>query len=132
MRVVAHPIELVARLIGDHPGVANSVFALIQVLLGLGIAWRPTVALGTGRVRCLVARGSGGSARGWRCLQDDADPLGRAPGAALLYAITAVVLWPSNTSQRRNAPVAERASGLGAARFVWLGLWAFLAAHLMA
>lgn len=43
MRVVAHPIELVARLIGDHPGVANSVFALIQVLLGLGIAWRPTL-----------------------------------------------------------------------------------------
>ena len=41
--VVASPISWDARLIGHHLILLNTVFATIQLLLGLGIAWRPTL-----------------------------------------------------------------------------------------
>jgi hypothetical protein len=38
--VIAHPITSAAQTIGHHAVVTNTAFALIQVLLALGIAWR--------------------------------------------------------------------------------------------
>src|SRR5262249_39124182 len=40
--IVARPVSWSAAFIDHHVGVLNAVFAAIQVLLGLGIAWRPT------------------------------------------------------------------------------------------
>lgn len=39
---VADPVTWSAHLIGTHPGAANAAFATLQLLLALGIAWRPT------------------------------------------------------------------------------------------
>ncbi|MGO9216917.1 MAG: hypothetical protein ACLP5E_03970, partial [Streptosporangiaceae bacterium] len=38
--------HLDARLVGQHPVALNAVFAAIQLLLDLGIAWRPTIKVG--------------------------------------------------------------------------------------
>ena len=42
-RIIARPITWDAALVEHHLVLLNSVFATVQLLLGLGIAWRPTV-----------------------------------------------------------------------------------------
>ena len=39
--VIASPITWDARLVEHHPILLNTAFATIQLLIGLGIAWRP-------------------------------------------------------------------------------------------
>jgi hypothetical protein len=124
--VIADPITWSARLIGNHVVVMNAIFATIQLLLGLGIAWRPTVkiALAASIVWSLAVwwLGEGlGSV-----LTGGASPVNGAPGAVILYALLAVLLWP--VARDRPAPfVAGRAVGAAAARILWLLLWASLA-----
>src|SRR5439155_10045843 len=43
--VVAGPITWSASLIDHHVVVLNAIFATVQLALGLGIAWRPTLRL---------------------------------------------------------------------------------------
>ena len=43
--VVAGPITWSASLIDHHVVVLNAIFATVQLALGLGIAWRPTLKL---------------------------------------------------------------------------------------
>jgi hypothetical protein len=124
--VIADPITWSARLIGNHVVVMNAIFATIQLLLGLGIAWRPTVkiALAASIVWSLAVwwLGEGlGSV-----LTGGASPVNGAPGAVILYALIAVLLWPA--VRDRPAPfVAGRAVGVHAARVAWLALWGSLA-----
>ena len=42
-RAVASPITWNASLVQHHLVLLNTIFATIQLLLGIGIAWRPTV-----------------------------------------------------------------------------------------
>ena len=46
--VIASPINWSATLITHHLVALNAIFATIQMALGLGIAWRPTVKLALG------------------------------------------------------------------------------------
>jgi len=134
--VVSQPILWDARLVGQHPAGINTAFATVQLLLALGIAWRPTVrlALGASVVWALsvwwLGEGLGG------VLTGTASPLSGAPGPAVLYALLAVLLWPrdrgSTRGRARDQPVtapfaAARAVGAPAARALWLILWASLA-----
>ena len=123
---VADPITWSARLIGQHAVLANASFAAIQLLLGAGIAWRPTVRLALG---ASIAWALGvwwlGEGLG-SVLTGTASPVNGAPGAVLLYALLAVLLWPAATD--RAAPfVAGQAIGGPAARVLWLILWGSLA-----
>ena len=45
---IASPISWAARIISEHGTATNAVFALIQLLLGLGIALRPTTRIALG------------------------------------------------------------------------------------
>jgi hypothetical protein len=100
--VVARPITWSAGIIGHHVVALNAVFAVSQLLLGLGIAWRPAVKLAlAGSVAWSLAvwwlgEGLGG------VLAGTASPVDGAPGAVLLYALLAVLLWPAD-----RAPVAR-------------------------
>jgi hypothetical protein len=102
------------------------VFATIQLLLGLAIAWRPTLrpALAASIVWALgvwwLGEGLGG------ILSGGANPLSGAPGAVVIYGLLAVLLWPSTTA--RSAPfVAGRPVGVPIARLLWLVVWGSLA-----
>jgi hypothetical protein len=124
--VVAGPITWSAGFIDHHLAVLNAVFATIQLALGLGIAWRPTVrlALGASVAWALgvwwLGEGLGG------VLAGTASPVNGAPGAVLLYAVLAVLLWPADRDP--DAPfVAGRAVGAGVARALWLAVWGSLA-----
>ncbi|HEX6525980.1 MAG TPA: hypothetical protein VF070_39100 [Streptosporangiaceae bacterium] len=123
---VAAPIAWSATFIGHHLTISNGVFATIQVALGLAIAFRPTVkpALAASVLwSCGVwwlGEGLGG------ILTGNASPLTGAPGAVVLYALLAILLWPAD----RDATtfVAGRATGRHAARAAWLAVWGSLAA----
>ena len=124
--VIASPINWSATLITHHLVALNAIFATIQLALGLGIAWRPTVklALGASVAWALgvwwLGEGLGG------ILAGSASPVNGAPGAVILYALLAVLLWPADRDPA--APfVAGRAVGRGVARGLWLVLWASLA-----
>lgn len=98
-----------------HPAVANGAFALIQILLGLALCTRrfsrPALAASIAWALSvwIVGEGMGGIAAGGSLLTG-------APGAALLYAVIAVLAWP--THQREGD---DRPSRL--ALPVWGALW---------
>ncbi|MBC3839408.1 hypothetical protein GXW82_01865 [Streptacidiphilus sp. 4-A2] len=121
---VAGPVHWVTTLSLDHPVSSNTLFALIQVALGIGIAWRPAVrpALLASIAWSLgvwwLGEGFGGLFAG------SADPLTGAPGAVVLYALLALLLWPS---ERPSAFPAAGRVGERPARAVWVLLWAAFA-----
>src|SRR5579862_612965 len=124
---VARPITWSAGFIDHHLVMLNAVFALIQLALGLGVAWRPTVklALGASVAWSLgvwwFGEGLGG------VLAGTASPVNGAPGAVILYALLAVLLWPGGARARTAPFVAAQAVGARAARALWLVLWLSLA-----
>jgi hypothetical protein len=124
--VIANPINWSAKIIADHPTATNAIFALIQVALGLGIAWRPArkLALGASVVWALAVWWLGEGLGG--VLNGAASPVNGAPGAVIIYALLAVLLWPGR--QDRAAPfIAGRFTGANVARVLWLVLWGSLA-----
>jgi hypothetical protein len=125
--VVAHPVTWNATLVQHHLVLLNTFFATIQILLGLGIAWRPTV-------RVALAASVAWSLGVWwfgeglgMVLTGDASPVNGAPGAVILYALLAVLLWPADRPGRLAPFVAARAVGAPVARALWLVLWLSLA-----
>lgn len=125
---VAGPVIWSAHLIGAHPGAATAVFGTVQLLLALGIAWRPTAraALAASAAWALAVWWLGEGLGG--VLTGTAGPVTGAPGAALLYALAAAVLWPARPDTERRAPFAAAAAvGAPAARALWLVLWGGMA-----
>jgi hypothetical protein len=119
---VARPILWDASLVGQHLVLLNTLFAAVQLLLGLGIAFRPTVRL------ALAASVAWSLAVWWLgeglggVLSGAADPRESGPGAVIIYALLAVLLWPADRPVA--APfVAARAVGLRAARALWVVFW---------
>jgi hypothetical protein len=107
--VVARPITWSAGLIGHHMVALNAIFAAIQLLLGLGIAWRPALKVAlAGSVAWSLAvwwlgEGLGG------VLAGTASPVDGAPGAVLLYTLLAVLLWPADRDRAaRDRPARDR------------------------
>jgi hypothetical protein len=122
--VIARPILWEATLLGNHLVPLNTTFATIQLLIGLGIALRPTVrlALAASIAWSLAVWWFGEGLGG--VLSGTASPLNGAPGAVIIYALLAVLLWPTD----RTAPfAAARAVGAHVARALWLVLWLSLA-----
>jgi Domain of unknown function (DUF5134) len=125
--IVARPVAWSAAFIDHHVAVLNAIFAAIQLLLGLGIAWRPTLRL------ALAASVAWSLAVWWLgegfggLLAGTASPVNGAPGAVLLYALLAVLLWPADRDLAAPFPAA-RAVGRPAALAVWVTLWLGLAA----
>jgi hypothetical protein len=120
--IIAGPISWSARLVDHHVAAANASFASIQLLLALGIAWRPATRI------ALAASVAWALAVWWLgegfglLLTGTASPVNGAPGAVIIYALLAILLWPA----RRDRPaefVAGRAIGARAARLAWLALW---------
>ncbi len=125
--VIASPINWDARLVEHNTVALNAIFATIQLLLALGIAWRPTVrlALGASVAWSLgvwwFGEGLGG------VLAGTASPVNGAPGAVIIYALLAVLLWPTDRGGRRAPFTAARAVGAPVARALWVVLWLSLA-----
>jgi hypothetical protein len=124
--VIARPITWDATLVEHHLVLINTIFATIQLVIGFGIALRPTVryALALSIAWSLgvwwFGEGLGG------VLSGAASPLNGAPGAVIIYALLAVLLWPADRDVRATL-TAARAAGAPVARGLWLVLWLSLA-----
>jgi hypothetical protein len=125
--VIARPITWSAGIIEHHPVPANAAFATIQLALALGIAFRPTLK------PALAASVVWSAAVWWlgeglgEVLNSAASPISGAPGAVIIYALLAVLLWPRDRGGTRAPFVAARAVGARAAQVLWLVLWVSLA-----
>jgi hypothetical protein len=97
----------------------NTLFALTQVILGLGILYRPTLkyALGGSLAWSLIVWWFG-EAFGM-LFMSMANPLTGAPGAVFLYALIAVIVWPSG---RPGGLLGVRGT-----RIAWCALWLVMA-----
>ena len=111
----AEPLHVVVGLVLASAALANGAFALIQILLGLALLTRrfTRAALAASIAWALsvwiVGEGLGGLGSG-------ATLLTGAPGAALLYAVIAILAWPT-----REHPGDDRPSWL--ALPAWSALW---------
>jgi hypothetical protein len=112
---LASSINWAAHIGQSNLTVFNTLFALVQVLIGLGLLYRQTVkpALALSFAWALIvwwfSEGFG------MLFAGTANPLTGAPGAVLLYALIGLLVWPT-----------ERPGGLlgvRGARIAWCALW---------
>ena len=123
---IAHPVHWAATLTAGHVVVFDALFATIQLLIALAFFSRRTVRLALiGSIVWALGiwwmgEGLGGLFAGPQ------SPVAGAPGAAVLYALISVLLWPRDdtTAEDTVASVATRSPlHTVAARVVWLVLW---------
>ena len=116
---VASPMHWAANIAAPNLAFFNTLFALTQVAIGLGLLYRQTAkrallaSFGWAMVVWWVGEGFG------MLFTDTASPLTGAPGAVLLYAIVGLVAWPN-----------DRPGGLLGVRGVktaWVVLWSVMA-----
>jgi hypothetical protein len=118
-RWVADSINWGAHIAAGNLSLWNTLFALTQVAIGLGLLYRPTVrpALAVSFAWAVVVWWFG-EAFGM-LLMNMAQPLTGAPGGVLLYALVGLLVWPSG-----------RPGGLLGARgakTMWAVLWLVMA-----
>jgi hypothetical protein len=125
--IIAGPVTFMVHLIEPRVVLFNAFAATLQVLIGLGLLYRPTVKIallasfGWALSIWWIGEGLGG------LLNGTASPLTGAPGAALLYVLAGLLLWPG---ARQGAGALPRGGLLGdrGARATWAALWFSLSA----
>ena len=124
--VIARPITWSGTTIGHHAVLTDAFFAVAQTAIAVAIAWRPTVKIGLGVSIAWavgvwwVGEGLGG------VLNGTANPVNGAPGAVIIYALLAVLLWPTDRTEQKAPFIAARAVGAPVAKGLWLVLWGSL------
>ncbi len=131
--VVAWIITNIGHFIEPHIAVWNTLFALIQLAIGLGLLYRPTVryalalsfawALGV----WVLGEGMG------MVLTGTASALTGAPGSVFLYGLLGLMAWPTRREPNNEAVgvgSSAAARGVGGATtplLVWAGYWSLAA-----
>jgi hypothetical protein len=116
---LASSIKWAAHIFQSNLTGLNTLFALTQVTIGLGLLYRPAVkgalalSLGWSLVVWWSAEAFG------LLFSNTASPLTGAPGAVLLYAIIGLLVWPT---ERPGGLL-----GLRGARITWAALWLVMA-----
>ena len=101
--VVASPLHPLVTLVLAHPVLANAFFATVQILLGVALLVRHhtrvvlSVSIAWALSVWVVGEGLGGLTTGSTMLSG-------APGAALLYAVIAILAWPSRQHGDQESP----------------------------
>jgi len=119
---VAWPITLAEHLIEPRVALFNAFAAALQILLGLGMLYRPTVriallgSIGWAVSVWWIGEGFGGLFTG------AASPFTGAPGAALLYVLAGLIIWP-RTSWQAGRHLAGGVLGRRGALVAWDILW---------
>ena len=116
--IIASPITWIAHLIEPHVALFNAFAATLEVLIGVGLLAgrryvKPALAVSFAWAAgiWLTGEGLGGFFSG------AANPLTGAPGAALLYIVAGLIVWPR--ADGRLGLIGERG-----ARWAWAVLWA--------
>jgi hypothetical protein len=134
--VIHWVITNVGHFLAPHIAVWNSLFALTQLVIGVGLLFRrtvrPALALSFPYVLGVWVFGEGLG----MVLTGSATALTGAPGSVLLYGVIGLMAWPRSTAGRRQRAEATgvassaAAQGIGGAvtpLVVWSGFWALAA-----
>lgn len=128
---VDRPAMWAARIMLPHIAVDNALFATIQLLIAVALFYRPLVRVGLA-VSVVWALGIWYLAEGIGGITHAAPAIAGAPGAAVLYALIALLVWPRrHTSRRADGDLSvARAGALGRIlpSLLWVVLWCGLAA----
>ncbi|HUB05112.1 MAG TPA: hypothetical protein VMA76_08575 [Solirubrobacteraceae bacterium] len=117
---ISSSVTFAANALHSHQVLLNTGSALVQVGIGLGLLYRPTVkpALAASFAWALVVWWSG-EAFG-QLFASTANALTGAPGAVVIYAVVGLVVWPG----RRSGGLL----GVRGARLAWAALWVLMGA----
>ena len=136
--IVRWIITNVGNFVGPHVAVWNTFFALIQVAIGLGLLFRPSVRPALA-LSFLWAFGVWFFGEGLGLIfTGSASALTGAPGSVFLYGLIGLMAWPRSAATDEGAetePVVGFASsaagqGIGGAvtpLIVWCGYWSLAA-----
>ncbi len=119
---IGRSVLAMAHFIEPHVALWNALFATVQVLIGVGLLFRPTVKpalLASFAWSLLVwwfGEGFGG------LLTGGASALTGAPGSVVLYGLVGLLVWPAKGPESRSAAGAGLLGQRGA-RLAWTGLW---------
>src|ERR1700730_3893614 len=131
--VVSWVITNIGHFIEPHIALWNTLFALIQVAIGVGLLFRPTVrfALGLSFGWALgvwvLGEGLG------MVLTGNASALTGAPGSVFMYGLIGLMAWPTGRDVDESAVGVESsvaARGIGGTAtplIVWAGYWSLAA-----
>jgi hypothetical protein len=116
---LASSIDWGANLAAHNLGFYNTIFALVQVSIGLGLLYRPAVkhALLLSFAWALVVWWFG-EAFGM-LFTNMAQPLSGAPGGVILYALVGLIAWPNGKP--------GGVLGIRGTRVLWAALWLLMA-----
>jgi hypothetical protein len=123
---ISGPVAWTAAQIAGHAAAANASFAILQVALGLGILWPRTTRLAlAASVPWAIAvwwlgEGLGG------IFAAGASPLTGAPGAVVLCALLALLLWPREPDGGGAAVAYLGPLRTFGAQAAWVVLWGAL------
>ena len=126
--LIARPAMAAGWLIGHDVAFWNALFATTQLAIAAGLLWRRTAraALAATIAWSLAVWWLGEGLGG--LLTGTATPLTGAPGAAVLYALLAVLAWPPRPGRQGGNSVADGSPlRRGGARLAWLTLWVSMA-----
>lgn len=122
--VVASSAGWASHVMLQHIAVYNAVFAAIQLLIAVGMFFRRSLRLALGAsigwalFVWWFGEGLGGIFIG-------SSPLAGVPGAVILYALIAVLLWPADrpSGHQPSSPAGSGLPGATGANLLWLILW---------
>jgi hypothetical protein len=120
--VVGQPMLWADHFMAHDIGPWNALFATVQLVIALGLFWRPTVrvALAASIAWSIgvwwIGEGLGGVLSG-------ATPVAGYPGAVILYALLAVLVWPSVRRPARRSVAESGPLGRRVAELLWVVLW---------
>lgn len=120
---VARPLLWSAHLMAAHPVASNAAFAVVQLAIAVGLLLprtvRPALAVSVAWALGVwwLGEGLGGTLTG-------GSPLSGAPGAVILYALIALMVWPRDEA-------GDELRGRVAARVAWSVLWGGFAVYLL-
>jgi hypothetical protein len=134
--VVGWVITNIGHFIAPHIALWNTGFALIQVAIGLGLLYRPTVryalALSFAWAFGVWVLGEGMG----MVLTGSASALTGAPGSVLIYGMVGLMAWPSARTAEEpeelsvgvaSSAAAQGVGGVATPLLVWAGYWSLAA-----
>jgi hypothetical protein len=115
-RIIGGPIVWMADIVDSHLALFNAGAATLQILIGVGLLYRPAVKLSLivsfVWASCVWFAGEGLG----MLFTGTASPLTGAPGPAVLYVVAGLMCWPLRSADRK----ARRDA---AARRLWSIVW---------
>jgi hypothetical protein len=120
--IIADPMHWVSQVMAAQPALVNAVFAVVQLLIAVGLLWQRRVKL------CLLASiawslGVWWFGEGLGGVLSGASPYSGAPGAVILYALLALLVWPGGARRADDSVAESGILGRSGARAAWVVLW---------